>query len=247
MIPKLIHYCWFGGAEKPEIVKQCIESWKKYFPDWKICEWNESNYDINKCQYIKDAYQLRKWAFVSDFARFDILNQYGGIYVDVDVEFIKKIPEKYLKYSCFTGFEGAGEVNPGLIFAVEPHHWFVKTVLESYKHDRFYYNEKGIYKTVNTRTTEILCRYGLKQNNQYQVIQGIHIFPSEYFCGYDTDIREPEITNNTVCWHHYLGTWSQKTIKIVLQDFLKKIIGEKLYKKLVLAKRNIKNGSYKLH
>lgn len=240
MIPHYIHYCWFGGNEKPEMVLKCIDSWKKYFPGWEIIEWSEKNYDINKCQYVIDAYRLEKWAFVSDYVRFDVLNQFGGIYLDVDVEFIKEIPIDYLTYSCFAGFEKAGEVSPGLIFAVEPKHWFLKDILDSYKNDRFYYNSDGIYETVNTRTSNILKRYGLIQNNKYQVVKGIHIFPSEYFCGYDTDIREPEITNNTICWHHYLGSWNQKTIKMKLQDVVKNIIGKSNYKKLVMLKRKIK-------
>lgn len=243
MIPHIIHYFWFGGAEKPKVVLDCIESWKRYFPGWEIKEWNEENYNINKCQYMIDAYQLKKYAFVSDYARFDVLNEYGGIYLDVDVEFIKPLPSSFLEQECFAGFEGAGEVNPGLIFASEPHYWFTKKILDTYNNDRFFFNKDGIYRTVNTRTSEILNEYGLIKNNQYQVVKGIHIYPSEYFCGYDTDIRESVITEKTICWHHYLGSWNQKNIKTKLQDFLKHVIGKRNYKKLVLMRRKLRNGS----
>lgn len=241
MIPHIIHYFWFGGAPKPEVVIKCIDSWKEYFPDWEIKEWNEANYDIKQNKYMVDAYSLKKYAFVSDYARFDILYKHGGIYVDVDVEFIKRIPEELLQLNCFTGFQGTGEVSPGLIFAVEPNHWLCKEILDSYNNERFIYNEKGIYKTINMRTSEILEKYGLLKQNEYQKVKDIHIFPSEYFCGYDTDIREPIITNNTICWHHYLGSWGQKNIKRKLQDILKKVIGKESYKRLILLKRKIKN------
>lgn len=243
MIPHIIHYIWFGGAEKPKVVLECIESWRRFFPGWEIKEWNESNYNINKCQYMIDAYQLKKYAFVSDYARFDVLYEYGGIYLDVDVEFIKPLPADFLEHECIAGFEGSGEVSPGLIFAAVPHYWFTKGILETYQNDRFLFNKDGIYRTVNTRTSEILNQYGLKKNNQYQVVNGIHIYPSEIFCGYDTDIREPVITEDTICWHHYLGSWNRKSIKTKMQDFLKSVIGKKNYKKLVLLKRSLKNGS----
>ncbi len=104
MIPKIIHYCWFGGNPLPEDAKKCINSWKKYFPDYEIKEWNESNYDFNKCEYIKEAYKRKKWAFVSDYARFDILYQYGGIYFDTDVEVIRDMRD-ILKLGPYMGLE----------------------------------------------------------------------------------------------------------------------------------------------
>lgn len=237
MIPRVIHYCWFGGKEKPEIVLSCIETWKRYFPDWEIMEWNESNFDINSYQYVKDAYELKKWAFVSDVVRFHALNKYGGIYLDVDVEFIKPLPDHFLELDCFTGYETLGDVNPGLIFGVIPNYWLCQRMLESYRHDRFI-NEM----TVNIRMSKILEEYGLVTDGTYQNINGVHIYPAEYFCGYDTDIREPLITDKTICWHHYLGSWKKKTVKIYLQDFLKKIIGKKLYKQLILFNRSLKNN-----
>ena len=240
MIPKVIHYCWFGRNPKPELVNKCIDSWRRFLPDFEIKEWNEDNYDVNQNQYIRDAYAIKKWAFVSDFARLDILYRYGGIYLDIDVEFIKPLPDEYLNYKGFTGFEYTGVVNPGLIFGVEKGNELIGKVVDSYKNDRFKYEKSGIYKTINTRITEMLESDGLVRNGTHQVINGIHIFPSEYFCGYDTDIREPLITDKTICWHHYLGSWSNPSAKMKAQDALKKIIGKNNYKKLILLKRKIK-------
>lgn len=230
MIPKVIHYCWFGRNEKPQVALECISTWRKYFLGWKIIEWNEDNYDMSGVQYIEDAYKLKKWAFVSDLVRLDVLYKYGGIYLDIDVEFIKPLPDAFLNYRGFMGFEHTKTIAPGLIFGVEKNNSFVKMILDSYDGERFYYNKNGIYKTINTRITEALLEQGLIKNNKYQVVGDFQIFPSEYFCGYNTDIREPEITENTICWHHYLGSWSNPSIKMKLQDCLKRIIGVKNYK-----------------
>lgn len=240
MIPKVIHYCWFGRNEKPQVALECIKIWKKYFPGWKIIEWNEDNYDLSGIQYIEDAYKLKKWAFVSDLVRLDVLYKYGGIYLDIDVDFLKPLPDVFLNYKGFMGFEHTKTIAPGLILGVEKNNSFVKMILDSYDGERFYYNKNGIYKTINTRITEALLEQGLIKNNKYQVVGDFHIFPSEYFCGYNTDIREPEITENTICWHHYLGSWSNPSIKMKLQDCLKKMIGVKNYKRLLYFVRGVK-------
>ncbi|OUP22364.1 hypothetical protein B5F29_01080 [Lachnoclostridium sp. An196] len=244
MIPQIIHYCWFGKNKKPQIAVDCIETWKHFFPGWEIIEWNEDNYDLTSIPYIDDAYKLKKWAFVSDLVRLDVLYRYGGIYLDVDVEFIKCLPEEFLNYRGFMGFEHTKTIAPGLIFGVEKEDIFIKQVLESYEGEHFYYNKNGIYKTINTRITNALVEMGLVKNNEYQVVDGFHIFPSEYFCGYNTDIREPEITDKTICWHHYLGSWSNPSLKIRLQDILKKIVGVNNYKKILntIREKRKQNG-----
>jgi len=222
MIPQIIHYCWFGNTPKSDEIIRCIESWKKFMPNWKILEWNEQNFDINKYTYTQEAYKLKKWAFVSDIARLDILYQYGGIYLDIDVEFIKSLPEYFLECSGICGFEYTNTIAPGLILGVEKGNEFIKKILDSYINEHFYINKRGWYKTINTRITEQFEMDGLKKNNQLQIIDGFHIYPSEYFCGYNTDIREPEITENTICWHHYLGSWSKPSIKMRFQNILTK-------------------------
>lgn len=239
-IPHIIHYCWFGKGEKPQVAVNCINSWKSFFPDWKIIEWNEENYNFSEFPYAEDAYKLKKWAFVSDIVRLDVLYKYGGIYLDIDVEFIKPLPNIFLSYRGFLGFEYTNTIAPGLIFGVEKENDFVKQILDSYRGERFTYCKNGIYKTINVRITEALLESGLVKNGQEQVVIGFHIFPSEYFCGYNTDIREPEITDNTICWHHYLGSWSNPSLKMKIQDYLKFIIGISNYKKLLYFVRKIK-------
>lgn len=237
MIPKIIHYCWFGRNEKSQEIMDCIDSWRKFLPGWEIKEWNEDNFDISKYSYACDAYALRKWAFVSDIVRLDVLYEYGGIYLDVDVEFVKTIPEEYLNYIGFCGFEYTSTIAPGLIFGIQPKQKFIKNVLDSYQNEHFEINNKGIYKTINMRITSMLEEEGLQKNNKMQNINGIVVFPSEYFCGYDTDIREPLITEKTICWHHYLGSWSKPTLKMKCQNLLKKIIGKANYRRLLNLKR----------
>lgn len=236
-IPHIIHYCWFGKNEKPKVAIECINTWKKYFPDWEIKEWNEDNYDLSGIQYVYDAYKLKKWAFVSDLVRLDILYRYGGIYLDIDVEFIRPLPSYFLEYKGFLGFEYTNTIAPGLIFGVEKENPFVKKIIDTYEGERFYYNKEGIYKTINMRVTEALLKDGLVKNGEYQVVGDFHIYPTEYFCGYNTDIREPEITSNTICWHHYLGSWSNPSLKTKVQDIMKRIVGVNNYKKLLCLVR----------
>ena len=233
MIPKIIHYCWFGGREKPLEIKMSIDSWKRYVPEYEIREWNEGNFNIENYVYAKEAYEMKKWAFVSDVVRLAVLYRYGGIYLDVDVEFVKPLPQYFLEYDAFCGFEYTMTVAPGLIFGVVKSHPFVKNILDSYTNEHFYLPKDGMYQTINLRITEALTKQGLKKNNEFQNVNGIRVFPSEYFCGYDTDIREPLITDKTICWHHYLGTWQKLSVKGRCQNILKGIIGINNYKKVL--------------
>lgn len=241
MIPKIIHYCWFGGKNKPDIVGKCINSWKKYMPDYQIIEWNETNYDYRKCRYAKQAYDLQKWAFVSDFARFDILYQYGGIYFDTDVELIKRIPDDILAKSAFTCMEPSGKVSPGLVYGSEKSATFLKEMINEYESSTFL-NEEGIpiCKTVNLFITEKLLQNGYIEKNIYQEISGLSIYPSEVFCGFDLDIMEPYITDKTISVHHYSGTWIDNSIKRKVQKYLKKILGINRYREVLKMIRRIR-------
>lgn len=234
-IPKKIHYIWVGENPKPDIVLKCIESWKKYFPDYEITEWNEQNYDVHKNRYLAEAYAAKKWAFVSDYMRFDVLNQYGGIYFDTDVEVLRPFPEEILEKEAFTGMESAGKVNPGLIFACNKGNWLTGLMMDSYHADAF--DEKHLV-TVNMRLTGILEKYGLKKQSGIQVVNGVAIYPSSYFCGYDQDVQEYDIRPETCCVHHYAGTWKKKSMKRKIQAFLKKIVGVENYRKLLKIKRH---------
>ena len=210
MIPKIIHYCWFGGKKLGEQEKKCIDSWKKYLPDYEIKLWNEKNYDINKNKYIQQAYKEKKYAFVSDYVRFDVLYQFGGIYFDTDVEVIKNL-EDIIEQGAFMGRE-AGiaklAVAPGLGIGAEAGNLFYKEVLDYYDSLAFI-KEDGSYNmvTVVNYTTNLLLKYGLKDVNSIQEVRKIKIYPEDFFCPMNSWTKEVVITENTRTIHHYAASW----------------------------------------
>lgn len=212
MIPKIIHYCWFGGNPLPESAKKCINSWRKYLPDYSIKEWNENNFDIHCCRYVEQAYEQKKWAFVSDYARFWILYHEGGVYFDTDVELIQPL-EIILKKGPFFGIERGNPpmVAPGLGMAALPNMNFYKKVLENYQEDFFINGDGHLNLTVIcTRITDLLYQYGMHKGNFNQIIQvqNIWIYPAEYFCPLDYYTGKLVITENTYSIHHYDGSWT---------------------------------------
>ena len=234
MIPKKIHYCWFGNNPKSKLIQKCIASWIQFLPDWEIIEWNESNYDVNKNEYISEAYKQKKWAFVVDYARFDILNQCGGIFFDTDVEVLKVIPDKLLEHSAFTGFESDKTVNPGLVFAAEAKHPMLDEIMSVYEKKKFGEKIDGRIENIVDIVTGILDRNGLQKNNRFQVVNGIAVYPKEYFCCFNHEIQAFEICEETISVHHYAASWSPwyrktyfKMIKIAA-----KILGKERYLKL---------------
>lgn len=215
MIPKVIHYCWFGGNPLPKSAQKCIESWKKYFPDYEIKEWNESNYDVNKIPYISQAYMAKKFAFVSDYARFDILYTYGGIYFDTDVEVIKSFDDIFEK-GAFMGCETDGgntniSINPGLGIASLAGLDIYKEILDSYQ-NREFIKEDGSYNTTTVvrYTTDILLKNGLSNVSGIQNIAGLNIYPKEYFNPLNDLTGKLEKTENTHSIHWYSKTWLSK-------------------------------------
>lgn len=208
MIPKIIHYCWFGSKPLPELALKCIESWKKYLPDYEIKEWNEQNFDVNIIPYTKEAYQSKKYAFVSDYARFFILYKYGGIYFDTDVEVIKPL-NPILDKGPYMGYEKGTElVAPGLGLAVELQNSLYKEILQEYEQLHFL-NDNGTQNltTIVVITTNILRKYHLVPNGQFSKIKNITIYPSEYFCPISTMDGKMTITDNTYTIHHYAASW----------------------------------------
>ena len=216
MIPKVIHYCWFGGNPLPVSAKKCIASWRKYLPDYEIKEWNESNFDVNIIPYTAEAYKAKKYAFVSDYARFWILYKYGGLYFDTDVEVIKNMDEIIAK-GPFMGCENEAKagatpaqlgVAPGLGLGVNPGLGLYGEILDIYK-DKHYILADGTYstETVVTITTELLCKYGLKNTSKVQEVAGIYIYPKEYFCPKDYVTGRLFLTSNSVSIHHYDASW----------------------------------------
>ena len=213
MIPKIIHYCWFGRGQMPELAQKCIASWKKYFPDYEIREWNEDNFDVNIIPYTQEAYEAKKYAFVSDYARFWILYQYGGLYFDTDVEVIRPM-QRIIEHGAFMGCEhdatetSLPSVAPGLGLGVEAHSALYKDILDLYAGLHFR-NPNGTlnFKTVVQYTTEVLVRYGLACQSGLQSVGGISIYPKEYFCPIDYRTKECVITSQTVSIHHYAESW----------------------------------------
>lgn len=206
-IPKIIHYCWFGGAPIPEKDKACIESWRKFCPDYEIIEWNESNYDIAKNRYMKEAYDVKKWGFVPDYARLDIVYTHGGIYLDTDVEIIRNM-DPLLEDEAFMGFEDGKFVALGLGFGAAKGNQHIKTMRDVYEGVSFI-NPDGSFNTLPSPhyTTEYLLEKGLKQNDAFQQIEGISIYPKAYFCPRDYYTGAMNLTENSYTIHHYNASW----------------------------------------
>lgn len=241
MIPKKIHYCWFGGKDLPPLAKKCIASWKKYCPDYEIIEWNEKNFDININKYTKEAYENKKYAFVSDVARLYALYNYGGVYMDTDVELVKNI-DIFLSNEAFSGFEAYDRVPTG-IMAAEKHNKLFKKFLDYYN-DKSFINDDGSYNMTTNVTiiTNELENYGLKKNNTLQSPGGFTLYPVDYFCPFNFEKRKLEKTNNTYAIHWFNGSWvpRKEKYKVSIYRFLKKIFGEKNLQKftrIIHAKR----------
>lgn len=241
-IPRTIHYIWFGHGEKSELIKRCVKITLEKLPDWEIKEWTEDNYDVSDCAYCYEAYQHKKYPFASDYARFDILYRYGGIYLDTDVELIKRIPELFLKDEGFTGVEGNNKIAPGLVFACKPGNPIVKEIIDMYEKDHFILADGSMNtKTVVNRVTEIFSRRGFQMNGKEQIVDGFHVYPVEYFCAYDFVTGQFTVTDETVSIHHYTATWTdgKSQFKRGLQNILRKQLGVENYKKLLHVKRKL--------
>ena len=209
MIPKKIHYCWFGGNPLPELAKKCLKSWRKYCPDYQIIEWNESNYDISAAPlYVRQAYEAQKWEFVTDYVRLQVVYENGGVYFDTDVELVRS-PEDLLQYAAFFGFEDETQVNTGLGFGAELHAPVLAEMMEDYQDLVFFKSDGSFDQTpCPVRNTEALVRHGLDCSNTKQILEGnIAIFPKEYFCPLDYYYGILEKTRNTVSIHHFAASW----------------------------------------
>ncbi|MCM1139378.1 MAG: glycosyl transferase [Muribaculum sp.] len=234
-IPKVIHYCWFGRNPLPESALKCISSWRKYFPDYEIKEWNEDNFDINICQYTQEAYEARKYAFVSDYARFWILYKYGGVYFDTDVEAIRPMDD-IINEGAFMGIEKSLAtqdpespyevgVAPGLGLGAPSGLDLYREILEHY-HSKSYLNET---QTIVGNTTWILKKHGFANKNKKQNVAGVIIYPADVFCPMDSTTGIIDITQNTRTIHHYSASWRDQSTSLfklhLLKNKLIKILG----------------------
>ena len=235
-IPKIIHYCWFGRKPLPELAIKCIASWKRFLPDYEIKEWNEENFDVNQIPYTAQAYKCKKFAFVSDYARFKIIYENGGIYFDTDVEVIKPM-NKILAKGPYFGMEASdGKLlcAPGLGFACNPGLGLCKEMIKEYECSKFILSNGLLnLETVVTRLSNILQNNGFKYNDGITEYDGILFYPPEYFCPINYNTGEKKITSNTYAIHHYAASWVNE------YDNLSLIA--KIWKFLKLPNTNIRN------
>lgn len=213
MIPKLIHYCWFGQKPLPELALKCIASWKKFLPDYEIKEWNEVNFDVNQTPYSKQAYKCKKYAFVSDYARFKIMHKYGGVYFDTDVEVIRPLDDIVAKGSFF-GTEAINNkiyCNPGLGFGCEAGQNICSEMIKQYERSTFFLpNGKLNLKTVVIRFSETLKEQGFVFSPETTEFKGLHFYSPEYFSPIDFLTRKNNISPKTRTVHHYAASWVNK-------------------------------------
>ncbi len=237
MIPKIIHYCWFGRNPLPESAIKCIASWRKFFPDYEIIEWNEDNFDVNGIAYTTQAYAAKKYAFVSDYARFKILYEHGGLYFDTDVEVIKSFDD-ILSRGAFMGCEltaaQSNAINPGLGLGVAPGLGLYAELLEKYSTLQFIREDGSLnLTTIVTYTTELLVSHGLKATNDIQTVADITIYPKEYFNPLNDNTGRLEITSNTHSIHWYSKTWLEvNPLRMKLSQLAHRYLGYAISKNI---------------
>ena len=253
-IPKKIHYIWIGRKPKPQSVYDCIKSWKKSCPDYEIIEWNEDNFDISENKYALEAYQAKKFAFVTDYMRLSILKKEGGIYVDSDLEIIKNLDE-FLNYDCFSGFENAITI-PTACFGAKKDCKYVNYLLSYYDDRSFYLKNGKMDLTTNVITISAMTysKYGIKFNNELQVLEldgeKIAYYPFHYFCAKDYVTGKVNVLEDTYSIHHFKGSWLENKNKRQdkLVEKIYKFLGEKNFRKVMkmYLLRNVKKYAKKI-
>jgi len=239
MIPKIIHYCWFGHNKKSELIKNCIKSWKKFCPDYEIKEWNEDNFDIFSNTYAKEAYENKKWAFVADYVRVCVLQEYGGIYLDTDMEILKPL-DNLLNKSGFIGFESKDYVAMGIIGVEKNNHW-INEFAKQYQDRHFMMDDGKLDLSTNVALGTKLLKelYHLELNGEYINIKNVmEIFPIDYFYPKDFYTGKMTLTENTITIHHYDNSWYSKIEKklyhkklFYIQKYDNQEKGEEAYQK----------------
>lgn len=238
-IPKIIHYCWFGSGELSPEYLTYMETWKKYCPDYEIKLWNENNYDITKNQYMRQAYEKRMWAFVSDYARVDIVYKYGGIYLDCDVELLKPLDE-LLGTDMYCGFENCNCISLGLGFGAIPGHPYLKALLNYYEQLKFVGDDEKINLTpCPAYQTEVITQFGIVPENKFQQTNNITVYPTEVFSPYSY-WGIGKVTDKTYSIHHYSGSWVEADDKLKFEQW--KVQLKKFYERIEAQWENEKNG-----
>ena len=230
MIPKTVHYCWFGRGEKPKLARKCIASWKKFCPDYEIIEWNEDNFDVAMNGYTKMCYEEKKYAFLSDYARLVIVAAHGGLYFDTDVELVKS-PDELLSKDAFFGFENEAYVNTGLGFGSVSHGSVVEAMLAEY--DTLLDGKNGTIGCPKLNT-KALVKLGLVQNGLEQKVQDAVIYPPAFFNPYDSATGELKRTSETVSIHWYAASWMSKRQKMrgAISKPLHRLLGKDFFRRI---------------
>lgn len=237
MIPRKIHYCWFGRGPMPDLVNKCIESWHNCMPDWEFVLWNEDNFDVSSYRYAQEAYEAKKYAFVSDVARLQALATYGGIYLDTDVMVFKSL-EPLLSYSAFAGFEGSKHLPIGTcIIGSEKNGVWVQEQLQDYV-DRVFIKDDGSFDTITNVTfiNQKMKENGFIGDGKEQDYKDLHIFPVDYFCPRHTT-GEYIRTENTYCDHLGIGSWANNSSN--WKSRLLSLVSPSLRTKLIIIKRKL--------
>lgn len=218
MIPKKIHYCWFGRGKMPDLAVKCIESWKKYLPEYEIKEWNEDTFDLNLYPYAKEAYENRKFAFVTDVVRLYALYTEGGIYMDTDVEVLKPL-DYLLQFEGVSGFESNSQIPTGLM-ASKKGLPIIKELLDDYDNLHFVKSDGTLDLTTNViRITRIFDQHGFKANGKMQTVADFTLLPKDYLCPKDYRDDKIYLTENSLAIHHFSASWTSPTHR-----FLRKLI-----------------------
>lgn len=214
MIPKKIHYCWFGRGEKPELAVKCIESWKKFLPDYEIIEWNEDNFNLDRYAYVREAYDARRFAFVTDVVRLWAMYTYGGIYMDTDVEVLKPL-DSLLEFEAVSGFEAKTRIQTGLMACREGFPLF-KELLDEYEEAHFIKPDGSQDTTTNViRITNACLRHGFVPNGKMQTVDGFTLLPADYLCPKSLETGKIHLTENSLCIHHFSGSWMSGKYKVL--------------------------------
>lgn len=234
MIPKIIHYIWFGRNPYPEKVAYCIESWKKYLPEYQFMLWNEDTFDVNSVQFTKEAYENKKWAFVSDYVRVYALYNYGGLYLDTDIEVLRPFND-LLDKRMILGTDGGGYLTA--FMASERQHPFWKNILEHY-HMRSFKLQNGTLnmEVNNTLLQDELVKYGYRVLNAYQELnEGIVVFPDDYFHVVSLADGTMHKTSNSYAIHWHTLLWispMRRLVRFIRLKILLPILGASLLGKL---------------
>ncbi|MDY3225399.1 MAG: glycosyltransferase [Candidatus Faecousia sp.] len=226
-IPKIIHYCWFGGKPKPKLAEKCVKSWKKYCPDYEIVEWNEENFDLSAApEYVRQAKEAGRWAFVTDYVRLCALTQRGGVYMDTDVELVKPL-DPFLHHQAFAGFEHPQRIQTGLL-ACEKNFPLFREFLAYYDHASFLRPDGTPDTTTNVEILTRLClEKSLVCNDRLQTVAGLTIYPKEVFCPVDFDTRVLKKTRKTVAIHWFSGSWQTEQERQYLEAEAKRLAEER--------------------